>query len=148
MATHSGILAWKIPRTEKPGGLQSMDGKKSDTTVSSTPLQCLNVWRDLLENNKPFGHQILMGPVHHYSKFQCLHIVHNQASRCYQNPPPTAPSHRSWTALPQPGTVRGVKNYFFPQGLKLNSTALCEIMRGPGPKKKKKKIEIMLFIAT
>ena len=86
MATHSGILAWKIPRTEKPGGLQSMDGKKSDTTVSSTPLQCLNVWRDLLENNKPFGHQILMGPVHHYSKFQCLHIVHNQASRCYQNP--------------------------------------------------------------
>ena len=24
MATHSSILAWKIPRTEKPGGLQSM----------------------------------------------------------------------------------------------------------------------------
>ena len=24
MATHSGILAWKIPWTEKPGGLQSM----------------------------------------------------------------------------------------------------------------------------
>ena len=24
MATHSGILAWRIPRTEKPGGLQSM----------------------------------------------------------------------------------------------------------------------------
>ena len=23
MATHSSILAWKIPRTEKPGGLQS-----------------------------------------------------------------------------------------------------------------------------
>ena len=25
MATHSSILAWKIPRTEKPGGLQSME---------------------------------------------------------------------------------------------------------------------------
>ena len=24
MATHSSILAWKVPRTEEPGGLQSM----------------------------------------------------------------------------------------------------------------------------
>ena len=24
MVTHSSILAWRIPRTEKPGGLQSM----------------------------------------------------------------------------------------------------------------------------
>ena len=24
MVTHSSILAWKIPRTEEPGGLQSM----------------------------------------------------------------------------------------------------------------------------
>ena len=24
MATHSSILAWRIPRTEAPGGLQSM----------------------------------------------------------------------------------------------------------------------------
>ena len=24
MATHSGILAWRIPWAEKPGGLQSM----------------------------------------------------------------------------------------------------------------------------
>ena len=26
VATHSSILAWEIPRTEEPGGLQSMDG--------------------------------------------------------------------------------------------------------------------------
>ena len=25
MATHSSILAWRIPRTEEPGGLQSME---------------------------------------------------------------------------------------------------------------------------
>ena len=25
MATHSSILAWEIPWTEEPGGLQSMD---------------------------------------------------------------------------------------------------------------------------
>ena len=29
MATHSSILAWEIPGTEKPGGLQSMGSQKS-----------------------------------------------------------------------------------------------------------------------
>ena len=28
MATHSGILAWRIPWTEEPGGLQSMGSKR------------------------------------------------------------------------------------------------------------------------
>ena len=28
MATHSSILAWKTPRTEEPGGLQSMGSQK------------------------------------------------------------------------------------------------------------------------
>ena len=32
MATHSSILAWGIPWTEEPGGLQSMGSKKSDIT--------------------------------------------------------------------------------------------------------------------
>ena len=32
MATHSSILAWRIPRTEKPGGLQSVGLQESDTT--------------------------------------------------------------------------------------------------------------------
>ena len=32
MATHSSTLAWKIPLTEKAGGLPSMDGQESDTT--------------------------------------------------------------------------------------------------------------------
>ena len=32
MATHSSTLAWKIPWTEEPGRLQSMDRKESDTT--------------------------------------------------------------------------------------------------------------------
>ena len=31
MATHSSILAWKIPLTEKPSRLQSMGRKWSDT---------------------------------------------------------------------------------------------------------------------
>ena len=32
MATHSSILAWRIPWTEQPGGLQSMGRKESDST--------------------------------------------------------------------------------------------------------------------
>ena len=32
MATHSSILAWRIPWTEEPGGLQSTGRKESDTT--------------------------------------------------------------------------------------------------------------------
>ena len=32
MATHSSILAWRIPWTEELGGLQSTSRKESDTT--------------------------------------------------------------------------------------------------------------------
>ena len=32
MATHSSILAWRIPWTEEPGRLQSMESQVSDTT--------------------------------------------------------------------------------------------------------------------
>ena len=32
MTIHSSILAWKIPWTEEPGGLQSMGSQELDTT--------------------------------------------------------------------------------------------------------------------
>ena len=35
MATHSSILAWEIPWTEEPGGLQSMGSQKSQTGLSN-----------------------------------------------------------------------------------------------------------------
>ena len=41
MAAHSSILAWRIPRTEEPGGLQSIVLQESDTT------------QRLKKNNKP-----------------------------------------------------------------------------------------------
>ena len=34
MATHSSILAWRIPWTEKPGGLRSMGSQKSQMQLS------------------------------------------------------------------------------------------------------------------
>ena len=34
MATHSSVLAWRIPWTEEPGGLQSIESK-TDTTEAT-----------------------------------------------------------------------------------------------------------------
>ena len=64
MAPHSSTLAWKIPWTEEPGGLQSMGSLESDTTErlhfyfslscigegNGTPLQC-----SCLENPRDGG---------------------------------------------------------------------------------------------
>ena len=36
MATHSSIFAWRIPRTEEPGRLQSMGSQESDPTQRLT----------------------------------------------------------------------------------------------------------------
>ena len=38
MATHSSILAWRISRTEEPGGLQSM-GSQSQTQLKQLSTQ-------------------------------------------------------------------------------------------------------------
>ena len=35
MATHSSILAWRIPWTEEPGRLQSTGGQKLDMTEAT-----------------------------------------------------------------------------------------------------------------
>ena len=41
MATHPCIIAWEIPGTEEPGGLQSMGCKKSDTEQTcNLPFTC------------------------------------------------------------------------------------------------------------
>ena len=35
MATHSSILAWRSPRTEEPGELQSTESQKDQTRLSN-----------------------------------------------------------------------------------------------------------------
>ena len=42
-ATHSSILAWTIPWTEEPGGLQSLGHKGLDTTEGLTLLATTNL---------------------------------------------------------------------------------------------------------
>ena len=41
MATHSSILAWRIPWTEEPGGLQSMGIAKSQTRLKNNQVDKL-----------------------------------------------------------------------------------------------------------
>ena len=35
MATHSSVLAWKIPWTEEPGGLQSMGSQRAGQDLAT-----------------------------------------------------------------------------------------------------------------
>ena len=49
MATHSSSLAWRIPRIEEPGGLQSMELQKVDMTERLTQTDsvlqlCSAIW--------------------------------------------------------------------------------------------------------
>ena len=36
MATHSSVLAWRIPRTEEPGGLQPVELQKVGHDLATT----------------------------------------------------------------------------------------------------------------
>ena len=48
MATHSSILAWKIPWTEEPDGLLLMGSERKPAEGNGNPLQhsCLEVYMD------------------------------------------------------------------------------------------------------
>ena len=39
MATHSSILVWRIPWTEEPGGLQSMESQRVGHDLATKQLQ-------------------------------------------------------------------------------------------------------------
>ena len=43
MATHTSMLAWEIPWTEEPGGLQSIGSHESDTIEATKQQQVLNL---------------------------------------------------------------------------------------------------------
>ena len=47
MATHSSILAWRIPWTEEPGRLQSMGSQELDTTTPQ-PFVYIHIWKNTI----------------------------------------------------------------------------------------------------
>ena len=62
MATHSSILAWKIPCTEEPGGLQFM-GPQRVTTLKYCVYYLLGTWRKAI----------------YFSRLQCLYLQEEHA---------------------------------------------------------------------
>ena len=60
MATHPSILAWEIPWTEEPGGLQSMESQKSQTQH-----YCYSVAKSYLTLYDPMDCSMPGFPVHH-----------------------------------------------------------------------------------
>ena len=57
MAMHSSILAWRIPWTEDPGGLQSMGSQESDMTEWLTlPLSQMSMPLSQFSPPSPFPH--------------------------------------------------------------------------------------------
>ena len=57
MVTHSSILAWKIPWSEKPVGYRPWDRKESDTTEQLHSLHYRLVLPIILEKNKQSNKQ-------------------------------------------------------------------------------------------
>ena len=55
MATHSSILAWRIPRTAEPGRLQSMRLQESDTTSNQTHTHPWGIGRPVAWTPDPEG---------------------------------------------------------------------------------------------
>ena len=59
MATHYSILAWRIPWTEEPGGLNSSQGRKESDTTEVTQQACTYkiIKNPGLFQSKPTGNQ-------------------------------------------------------------------------------------------
>ena len=53
MATHSSILAWRIPWTEKPGGLKSRGSQESDNSMKTQGSE-INIFKINIKNIKYF----------------------------------------------------------------------------------------------
>ena len=82
MATHSSILAWRIPRAEEPGGLQFIGSQRVLRTEHThshacTHAQCYSQWfsnSHLLSSSGPLpNHSSPLPPPQVLSAFLTLH---------------------------------------------------------------------------
>ena len=106
MATHSSILAWKIPSTEEPGGLQSMGSQKESDTErlnnsnNKVPFNCKDFSYPVLfffrELSKQSNVWLLFSK--HIALCQALSNINHQKSRCHSTGPK---SHSLYLAEPE-----------------------------------------------
>ena len=101
IAPRSSILAWRIPRTEEPGRLQSMESQESDTTQRLNHHSQINIFLKVVKNvNFMSGifHQVFKAYFYNRSKiFQKEETTnrndrspHLQSRRDYLGKPPAS----------------------------------------------------------
>ena len=131
MATHSGILAWRIPWTEKPGSLHPCGHKELDMTEQLSSIS------PLVPNSPCSGGLLITRFPESTSKtpgFLCLHKLHFLTSCqvtlmlpmllllshfscvCLFVTPQTA-SHQAPLSMGSPGKNVGVGYHFLLQGI-------------------------------
>ena len=107
MATHSNILAWKIPGTEEPGGLQSMGVTRVRHDLATKPSQYKTknkektpIWLDLDRNPR----EIWKKKAQNWSEFirgfqRCLLIrSHGRHKTIYPNRAKRAVTRVLWSS--------------------------------------------------
>ena len=60
MATHSSILAWRIPRTEEPGGLRSVGFQRVGHDWACTRTEGTDIWHTLSRENTAVHSDIML----------------------------------------------------------------------------------------
>ena len=122
MATHSSVLAWEIPWTEEPGGLQGHRGRHDLATNSNSKGLCGNhLGRAKSESNPstpPFSQNICLRPqapsaTHvrsHCGQAHCVLGSSPQGWTIYTGSRPRAATSCAWTCvtgrrLPSPPTT-------------------------------------------
>ena len=99
MATHSSVLAWRIPGTGEPGGLPSMGSQRvghdwSDLAAAAAVLKHSHFttwWCQYMVPIRYSRHDVLFvfRPISHYSAFSLLHFrttLHGMLRRYYGPP--------------------------------------------------------------
>ena len=116
-ATHSCILAWEIPWTEDPGGLQSMGLQKSGTRISdwtatNSTSHTSHVTHRILQSYQPIEFLVRLfwarGPVDRH----CGRMGWQREELW-----PDLRSNREWLTLWLPFCRSAVSNSLWPQGL-------------------------------
>ena len=84
MAPHSSILAWKIPWTAEPDGLQSMASQKSGTQLSGSAIitsVLIKIFEDMAWGKNPFGS---VAPAHLFQLKWVSGTQKPSKTSCYQ----------------------------------------------------------------
>ena len=90
MATHSSILAWKIPWAEEPGGLQSMGSQRVRHDWATNTQHVNPHWHIFIIQSPQFTFGFTLGAIHSMGVDRCVrtcvHHCHTECCHCPRHP--------------------------------------------------------------